>query len=253
MCRHLAFLGPPTTLARLLLEPRHSLLRQSWAPHDMRCAATINADGFGVGWYADDNAEGQPLRYRRSSPMWTDADFAELARSVTSTAVLAAVRSATVGMPVIETACAPFVHDRWLFSHNGVIDGWPDSVTALAAALPTRDLLTLDAPTDAALLWALVWDRLRRNESPATALSTVVSAVATAAPDSRLNLLLTDGESITATAYGHALSTLDTGDAIAVASEPYDDDQNWREVPEGSLVSAKPGAVTVRSIERKAA
>ena len=52
MCRHLAYLGPPTTLSALVLEPTHGLLRQSYAPLDMRGGGTVNADGFGVGWYA---------------------------------------------------------------------------------------------------------------------------------------------------------------------------------------------------------
>ncbi|TDD15844.1 ergothioneine biosynthesis protein EgtC, partial [Kribbella turkmenica] len=53
MCRHLAYLGPPVTLAALVLEPSHSLYEQSWAPDDMRGGGTVNADGFGLAWYAD--------------------------------------------------------------------------------------------------------------------------------------------------------------------------------------------------------
>ena len=48
MCRHLAYLGPAVPLAALLLDPPHSLLRQSWAPRDMRGGGSVNADGFGV-------------------------------------------------------------------------------------------------------------------------------------------------------------------------------------------------------------
>ena len=66
-------------------------------------------------------------------------------------------------------------------------------MTGLAAALPVRDLLTLDAPTDAALLWALVRHRLRRGDDPAAVLAETVLTVDAAAPGSRLNLLLTDG------------------------------------------------------------
>ena len=51
MCRHLAYLGPPVTLAALLLDPPHGLLHQSYAPADMRGGGTVNADGFGAGWY----------------------------------------------------------------------------------------------------------------------------------------------------------------------------------------------------------
>ncbi|MFD0822421.1 ergothioneine biosynthesis protein EgtC, partial [Micromonospora zhanjiangensis] len=70
MCRHLAYLGPPLSLAALLYDPPHALARQSWAPVDMRGGGTVNADGFGVGWYP---ADGGPVRYRRDVPLWADA------------------------------------------------------------------------------------------------------------------------------------------------------------------------------------
>ena len=127
-------------------------------------------------------------------------------RSPPAPAVLAAVRSATAGMPVTAPAAAPFAEGRWLFSHNGLVRGWPDAVAALAAELPVTDLLTLDAPTDSALLWALVRHRLRAGDDPAAVLAGVVRAVAAAAPGSRLNLLLTDGTAIWATTWTHALS-----------------------------------------------
>jgi glutamine amidotransferase len=159
----------------LLLEPPHSLLHQSWAPRDMRGGGTINADGFGAGWYPPPAASvppapgGGPVRYRRDCPIWADENFARLAVVTSSSAVLGAVRSATVGMPVVGTACAPFTDGRWLFSLNGVVFGWPDSVGKLAERLPVADLLTLDAPTDAALVWALLRHRLRSSTPPADA------------------------------------------------------------------------------------
>jgi glutamine amidotransferase len=214
----------------------------------MRGGGTINADGFGVGWFT--SQEQTPIRYRRSLPLWADAGLPALAAATRTGAVLAAVRSATVGMPVTETAAAPFAEGPWLFSHNGRIAGWPDSVTGPAAALPVRDLITLDAPTDSALLWALVRARLRAGERPDAALGGVVAAVAAAAPGSRLNLLLTDGESIAATTCGHALSWRRTPDSgVLVASEPLDDDPGWQPVPECSLLVAAPTAVTVSALE----
>jgi glutamine amidotransferase len=182
------------------------------------------------------------VRYRSEKPIWSDTAFAGIAGATRSPAMLAAVRSATTGMPVHAGACAPFAEGRWLFSHNGVVRGWPGSVAPLAAALPTTDLLTLDAPTDSALLWALVRHRLRGGDDPAAVLSETVLAVAAAAPGSRLNLLLTDGSAVWATAWTHALSVRVDPDAVLVASEPLDDLPGWAAVPDRHLVVARPGA-----------
>ncbi|MCI4065896.1 ergothioneine biosynthesis protein EgtC [Micromonospora sp. R77] len=246
MCRHLAYLGPPVGLRTLLYDPPYALARQSWAPRDMRGGGTINADGFGVGWYP--GADADPVRYRRAQPMWGDATLPQLAAVTVAGAVLAAVRSATVGMPVQESAVAPFAEGRWLFSHNGVVRGWPDSVLPLAADLPVRDLITLDAPTDAALLWALVRHRLRAGEDPVEALAATVASVAAVAPGSRLNLLLTDGRLAVATVAGHALSVRATGAAVLLASEPLDDDPGWQAVPDGQLVVATAAGVRTRTL-----
>ena len=246
MCRHLAYLGPPRDLATLVLDPPHSLLRQSYAPADMRGGGTVNADGFGAGWYPDGATT--PIRYRRAVPMWTDASFAALARDMHSGAVLAAVRSATVGMPVVETACAPFGAGRWLFSHNGKVAGWPHSMATLAARLPVTDLLTLEAPTDSALLWALVRHRLAAGDSPGRALGAVAAAVLAAAPGSRLNLLVTDGTLLAATAVHHALAVRARDGTVLVCSEPTDRSAGWEPVPDGYLLTATPSTVDVAPI-----
>ncbi|MGH3902264.1 MAG: ergothioneine biosynthesis protein EgtC [Pseudonocardiaceae bacterium] len=246
MCRHLAYLGPPRDLATLLLDPPHSLLRQSFAPVDMRGGGIINVDGFGAGWYPDGATA--PIRYRRAVPMWTDPSFAALAREVRSSAVVAAVRSATAGMPVIDTACAPFGSGRWLFSHNGRVTGWPHSVAPLAARLPVTDLLTLEAPTDSALLWALVRHRLAAGDPPGRALGAVAAEVLAAAPGSRLNLLITDGTMIAATTVHHALAVCARDGAVLVCSEPTDQSAGWQPVPDGHLLTATASTVDIAPI-----
>ncbi|MFJ6756035.1 MULTISPECIES: ergothioneine biosynthesis protein EgtC [unclassified Streptomyces] len=237
MCRHLAYLGPVVELRRLLSEPEHSLVRQSWEPRRQR-SGTVNADGFGIGWYAQDDPV--PARYRRSGPVWSDLGFADLARVVRSGAVLAAVRDATLPGADGEAAAAPFTEGPWLFSHNGAIRGWPDAAAPLAAGLPPEELLRLAARTDSALVWALVLHRLRAGDDLGTALAEPVRELATAAPGSRLNLLVTDGAAIAATAWGDSLWYLADAGArrTVVASEPYDDDPRWREVPDRTLLTA---------------
>lgn len=230
------------------MAPDFGLLRQSYAPRDMRGGGTINADGFGVGWYPD-GAGAPPTRYRSDRPLWTDQSFAALAPVTSAGAVLAAIRSATVGMPVVSTASAPFAEGRWLFSHNGVVAGWPGSVAELARPLPVVDLVTLDAPTDSALLWALVRHRLRAGMPTARVLAEVVSEVEAAAPGSKLNLLLTDGVEVHATAWRHALTTFTEADSVYVASEPSDELPGWTPVPDRHVVVAAPGTVTWIAVE----
>ncbi|AWW36346.1 MULTISPECIES: ergothioneine biosynthesis protein EgtC [Streptomyces] len=236
MCRHLAYVGPEEPLGRLLVGPPHGLYRQSWAPRRQRYG-TVNADGFGVGWYAA--GDPVPARYRRAGPIWADLSFADLARVVRSGALLAAVRDATLAGADAEAAAAPFAAESWLFSHNGAVKGWPRSLAGPAAGLSTADLLSLEARNDSALVWALVLARLRAGDDPGRALADTVGEVAAAAPGSRLNLLLTDGGSIAATAWGDSLWYLARpGGGTVVASEPYDDDPRWREVPDRTLLVA---------------
>jgi glutamine amidotransferase len=240
MCRHLAYLGPQATLRSMLTDPPYGLLRQSWAPRQ-QTHGTVNADGFGVGWYAD--ADPVPARYRRAVPMWGDASFADLARVTSTRALLAAVRSATDGTAQGEAAAAPYAAGPWLFSHNGRLDGWPGATAGLAATLPAADLLGLEARTDSALAWALVHRRLRDGECPAGALAGTVGDLDAAGITGRFNFLLTDGRTIAATAAGDTLCYRCRPGQVVVASEPSDEEAGWHFVPDRTVLTARPGVV----------
>lgn len=249
MCRHLAYVGPPASLRSVLIDPPHGLYRQAWAPRRQRYG-TVNADGFGVGWYSPDDPA--PARYRRAVPIWADESFADVARVTSASAMLAAVRSATPGTEQGVAAAAPFASGRWLFSHNGVLAGWPGSAARLAATLPAEALLGLEARVDSALLWALVRHRLERGLAPGHALADTAGAVRAAGLSGRLNFLLTDGQVIAATAAGDTLFyRCCPGPAVVVASEPGDDEPGWTEVPDGSLVTATPHQVSVAGLSQE--
>jgi glutamine amidotransferase len=224
MCRHLAWLGRPRTLAELVLDPPSSLLVQSYAPRRQRYG-TVNADGWGVGFFPPGRA--QPARWRSARPLWADPSFASVAPVLSSGCVVAAVRSATVGMPLEESAVAPFTDGRWLLSHNGRVDR--------AVLPPVRDA---ESTVDSALLAALVVDR------GLAALADTVREVGAADPGARLNLLAADGTRVLATTWGDTLSALVTTDGTALASEPWDDDPRWTDVPDRSLVEVTPDGLT---------
>jgi gamma-glutamyl hercynylcysteine S-oxide hydrolase len=253
MCRHLAYLGAPATLRSVLIDPPYGLYRQAWAPRRMR-PGTVNADGFGVGWYAD--GDPAPARYRRAGPIWADESLPDIARVTRSAAVLAAVRNASAGMAAGERAAAPFASGPWLFSHNGVLAGWPASAAAVAEAAGTAaaTLLALEAAVDSAFLWALTLERLRAGRSLGAALTETIDAVETASPAAatgaagRFNFLLTDGRSIAATACGDTLWYRRSSGGVVVASEPGDDEPGWTEVPDRHVLTATPSLVSVRPL-----
>ena len=141
MCRHLGWLGEPVSIASLVLDPPCGLLVQSYAPRRQK-HGLLNADGWGVGFF--DGPE--PRRWRSASPLWGDASFASVAPALRSGCVVAAVRSATVGMPIDATASAPFSDGHWLLSHNGIVD---------RAVLPLSP--NAESTVDSALLAALIF------------------------------------------------------------------------------------------------
>lgn len=257
MCRHFAYLGPDVALEALLFAAPNSLVRQSYAPRRQR-QGLLNADGFGLGWYPGGGAP--PVRYRRAVPIWGDANLADLGRVTHAGAVLAAVRSATPGLPVQEGANAPFAAGRWLFSHNGVLPGWPGCMSDIAPDLPPLALAVALARqgtvTDSTFLWAVVLERLEAGEDAADVLRSVAAA-AVERTGGRVNLLLHDGGRIVATAAGDTLCYRQgvhpgPGGApvhgVIVASEPFDDADGWVDVPDGSLLDATAAEVAVRPL-----
>jgi len=118
MCRWLAYTGSPILLTQVLYTPVHSLIDQSL--HSRLGAETTNGDGFGVGWY---DAAPVPGVFRSIEPAWNDQNLRELAGHVRSPLFFAHIRAA-IGSAVQQTNCHPFRHGRWLFMHNGFIDGF---------------------------------------------------------------------------------------------------------------------------------
>jgi glutamine amidotransferase len=229
MCRHLAWLGEPRSVADLVLDPPFGLLRQSYEPRRQR-HGRMNADGWGVGFYPAGHEA--PARWRSARPIWNSQSLQSLAPVLVAGCILAAVRSATPGMPADETAVAPFQRGRWLLSHNGRID---------RAVLPPHP--AAESMCDSAQLAAHAFD------AGPDGLADLVLDLATKDPTARLNLLLTDGTQLIATTWGDTLSYLRDERGTVLASEPYDDDPRWQDVPDHSLVRVSAARIAVAELE----
>ena len=112
---------------------------------------------------------------------------------LSSGCVLAAVRSATVGMPIEESAAAPFTDGRWLLSHNGRVD---------RAVLPAGAATRSPTVRQRAVLAA----HGVRASGPEHARRRPSARSPRLDPAARLNLLLTDGDRLLATTWGDTLS-----------------------------------------------
>ena len=227
MCRHLGWLGAPIPVSALVLDPPNGLLVQSYSPRRQK-HGLMNADGWGIGFF-DGPA---PRRWRSSAPLWGDASFASVAPALSSGCVVAAVRSATVGMPIEPSASAPFTDGQWLLSHNGVVDR-----EVLPAARRAESVV------DSALLAAVIFDRGLDQ------LAAVVTEVGAADPNARLNILAANGSQLLATTWGDTLSVLRRPDGVVVASEPYDDHPDWQDVPDRHLVEVCDGQVMLTALK----
>jgi gamma-glutamyl hercynylcysteine S-oxide hydrolase len=241
--RHLAYVGEPVTLQALLLDPPRSIGAQSWSPRT-QLHGVVNADGFGAGWYAFGRDE--PVRYRRAQPIWTDASFASLAPTIASGCILGAVRSDTTAFAHDESVVAPYTQGRWLFSHNGGVADWHSARRTLYER--TLDIPEAAAPVDSALMFGLAASRWTAGTPLGAALVEVIREVQKVG-GGRLNLLAVDGRSIAGTTYGERLFVLERESGTCVASEPYDDDPDWFEVPEGVLVEGNEHGLTLTPLE----
>jgi glutamine amidotransferase len=224
MCRHLGWLGRPVSVSSLVLDPPCGLSVQSYAPRRQK-HGTVNADGWGVGFF---DPAGTARRWRSAAPIWGDASFASVAPALSSGCVVAAVRSATVGMPMDASAAAPFTDGHWLLSHNGRVD---------RAVLPLTS--SAESVVDSAMLAALIFER------GLDALGDTVSEVGAADTGARLNILAANGSRLLATTWGDTLSILRRSDGTVLASEPYDDHPDWQDVPDRHLVEVRADGVTM--------
>ena len=265
MCRWLAYTGSPVLLTDVLYTPVHSLIDQSL--HSELGAETTNGDGFGIGWY---DAAPVPGVFRSIEPAWNDQNLRELTGHVSSHLFFAHIRAA-IGSPVQQTNCHPFRHGRWLWMHNGFIDGFAAIKRDLVLAVGESLFPEIKGGTDTETLFYLALT-FGLEDDPPEAVARAIGLVeacgrqrGTAYPFQG-TIATSDGESLWAFRYSsegksrslyfsrdaravkqqypdrQALQQL-SDDARFVVSEPIGDLPGaWAEMPEASYaVVAKEG------------
>jgi glutamine amidotransferase len=265
MCRMLGYLGDAVPLATLIDAPPHSLTRQSWAARELD-GATVSADGWGASWYLDGQSD--PCVYRSVTPIWADVNREALGRTVRSSCLLAAVRSATDPLSVSHANTQPFFFGKLSFLHNGYIERFaPSLLRRLRAELSDEQYCRVQGNTDSEHLFAVLADAYARetmrggNERLLFAVRTAINHTRELARDARvkalLTLIVTDGSVLIAARYGvgaepPTLYVRAGSSSIApgsiIASEPLAEESEWRSITPGTALVVASGEA-LREVE----
>lgn len=272
MCRWLAYSGSPIALETVLLEPEHSLIDQSL--HSRMGAETTNGDGFGVGWYGDDQ---RPGTYRSTNPAWNDQNLRELASHIKSGHFLAHIRASS-GTAIQQTNCHPFRHDQWLWIHNGLIRNFAALKRDLMLAVDPSLFSSIEGSTDSELMFYLALS-LGLNDDPVSAVERMAGLIEETAErhgiaDSlQMSVATTDGQRLWVFRYSteHQSRSLYCSTEVRSLRELYPDNERiasvsdetrlvvseplselpgaWNEIPESHCGIVQAGQDEMRSFE----
>lgn len=270
MCRWLVYQGPQIYVDHVLYNAGHSLIDQSINAREIEWPT--NADGFGIGWYADREAPGV---LRDVSPIWNDINLRSVAHQVRSGLFFAHIRKATGGL-IQRSNCHPFAHGRWLFQHNGSIPDFALLKQRLYARIDPGLFPALQGSTDSECMFLLALS-MGLDEDPRAAIAAMIDTVERERRDADLGLdrpfrctsAFSDGERTFAVRYAtageprtlyhstdtHALCDFDRCDttlpqgAAILASEPLGAVGGaWNRVEPGHLITVRRGEVAAEPL-----
>ncbi len=149
MCRLFGFRSViPSQVHRSLVEADNAILHQS----------NFHSDGWGVAYYVAD----APHLIKSISPAVEDRLFHKVSGIVSSETLVAHLRKATQGELCITNA-HPFQHGRWVFAHNGNIQGFSlhrETLVGRVSPVLRRYIL---GDTDSEVIFFLILSHLSRR------------------------------------------------------------------------------------------
>lgn len=213
-------------------------------------------DGCGFGWFSMGD---EPVRDRAPIAAFENDDFTHAARQIISHTFVSHLRYASTGVIDVHN-CHPFdINDR-LFAHNGLVLGLP----TIRSWLTDADYAHVEGTTDSELVFAFIAAEIRRLGDTTEGLVSAVRRLGAEIPVFSLNLLVAEPRRLWALRYpdtrelwvlspegggfgqhralesGSQRLRIETADeripAYLVASQPLDDDPDWRLLAPGELL-----------------
>ncbi|MEV7663865.1 class II glutamine amidotransferase [Paenarthrobacter sp. NPDC089316] len=239
------------------------------APDSLSVQSRREPDGAGIGTF---DTAGKPHVAKQPLAAWEDHAFAREARDLKSTTFLAHVRYASTGaLTMVNTH--PFEQDGRLFAHNGVLRGL-EKLDRRLVELNAMDLVL--GQSDSERLFALITAETRAADGNVHAgIVAAVSWIAEHLPVFSLNFILTTATHMWALRYPatHDLymlerrpvtepSPLDARSArirsrsaelsrsphVLFATEPMDQNPDWRPMASGEPVHVGPDLVVTSTV-----
>ncbi|MBN95291.1 MAG: class II glutamine amidotransferase [Deltaproteobacteria bacterium] len=151
MCRIFAF------KSRVSLKVQRSLVK---ADNALQIQSEKHPHGWGISYYLTNELE--PHEVKSLDPASTDDRFRKVSEFLTSHAVLAHVRKATVGdLSLLNTH--PFHWNGWSFCHNGTMFGFDSIRDRFEERIAPRFLPLIQGTTDSEVLFFLVLTALEKS------------------------------------------------------------------------------------------
>lgn len=263
MCRWIAYCGAPIFIEQIVTLPDHSLVAQSInAEMNFTSEGTLvslNADGFGVGWYGEKD---EPGLFKDELPAWSNENLHEICKHTKASIFFAHVRARTTGV-VQRSNCHPFKYKNWLFQHNGHIDAFEVLRQDLHKDIAPEFYAELSGTTDSEtfFLLALTYGLM---DDPKKALKKAVERVRAVAKEKNtsgiinLSCTVSDGDKVWTIRYAEKEApmtqfystasdwisdesgeeTIKQNKSVIIVSEPIDKlSKEWIEIPPNAFTT----------------
>jgi len=257
MCRLYGLISShPRKVECDLIQSQHSLLHQS--EHDV--SGEQNSQGWGLENFEKNHAN----VVKQPQAAFESDEFRWEAAKIHSKQVISHVRRATVGNVCMENT-HPFVHHGLILAHNGHIDHFPVIRKKILSAITEEESKWIQGDTDSEHILAYLHHIY--HQDPHASLATILThglrkiiqmiKELDSVKESALNIVFSNGKEMAASCYNRSLYVIEreavhpcqvcSGElhinekpksyrAMAIASEPITTDEEWKEIPNGSIV-----------------
>lgn len=256
----------------LVSMPDHSLLRQSFDTkmnyHSDGSLWSLNADGFGIGWY---DKKSEPGLFKDTTPAWNDRNLESVSSQIQSGMFLGHVRASSTGA-IQRTNTHPFKYENYLFQHNGHIENFKLIWQTLFAEIDPDLVPNITGTTDSECFFYLALSNgLEDNPNQGfyNAIRILDEAFAKnkLVPTYSFSCAFTDGDTLYTFLYSkntipktqfysdanECAKDLGAGqlelpdDSVVIVSEPLNElSAQWEQVPENVFMITKNGEVDLK-------